>query len=223
MQTPHPDPFAHIPISHRHHVGVNYASMMAGKAIWEVVEEAIDEWLRKHSPEKSGEPEFDGYQWKNLFLPNGTVLRTVFQGKNHHCHVEGDKLVYQEKELSPSAFVNAVGGIRRNAWRSVWVLFPDSKHWQLADSLRARKRPVSPRKAAHSARPIRVPPGGGQPVKNGSALFALPLATQYRWLLRPASPCPMPAYAERARSAASRPSDASSMKSSTWSNPMAPP
>ncbi|MES2317087.1 MAG: hypothetical protein V4631_06290 [Pseudomonadota bacterium] len=44
--------------------------------------------------------------------------------------------------------MNAVGGIRRNAWRCTWILFPDSKDWKLADALRTGLRPPRVRKPA---------------------------------------------------------------------------
>ncbi|UUZ50447.1 hypothetical protein LP420_11610 [Massilia sp. B-10] len=57
MKTPHPDPFQYIPIGHPTWVHVNLATM-DGKQDWEVVEQAIDEWMRKHAPGQAGEPEF---------------------------------------------------------------------------------------------------------------------------------------------------------------------
>lgn len=33
-----------------------------------------------------------GYQWKRVFLPDGTVLRTIFDGKKYHCIVNVDAL-----------------------------------------------------------------------------------------------------------------------------------
>ncbi len=139
----HPHHFADIPVS----VHVNYqlcmASLRSGgeKEDWEIAEEAVDEWTRRHNPDALAMAVTSGYQWKSLFLPDGTVLRTVFGGANHHCLVAGDRILYNEKSVSPSGFVNAVGGIRRNAWRCTWILLPDSKVWKLADTLRSRSRP----------------------------------------------------------------------------------
>lgn len=133
-------------------INLNLACMIHRRLNWEIAAEAIDEWLRKHSPDSCGEPEFAGYQWKGLFLPHETVLRTAFGGKHHHCHVEGERIVYQGQSLSPSGFVGAVGGVRRNAWKSIWVLLPDAKHWQLADHMRVRRQAPRPRSAALGAR-----------------------------------------------------------------------
>jgi hypothetical protein len=233
MKSYHPNPFTHVDISHRDWIRLGAASL-TGKPEWQIVEQAIDEWMRRHDENNCAEPEFAGYQWKGVFLPDGTVLRTVFKGKNHHCRVEGDQILYEGQARSPSGFVNAVGGIRRNAWKSVWLLFPDSKHWQLADRLRAPKRPVRARRTAHTARaatvapasalPVEAPPAPPEhapapsagpagparpappvpaaapsvrptrsappagPAQQAGTLFALPLASAYRWTVRQTSP-----------------------------------
>ena len=88
-----------------------------------------------------------------IVLPNGTVLRTVFGGKNYHCNVDGDAIVYDGKAISPSGFVNAVGGIRRNAWNCTWILFPDTNDWKLAKTLRGDERPSRARKPAGTVKP----------------------------------------------------------------------
>jgi hypothetical protein len=131
-----------IPVSLEVFHQLNAAALSAGleKKYWEIAAEAIEEWIRRNKADAIPMPAASGYQWKTQFLPNGTLLRTVFGGKNYHCLVEGDQLLYDGKAVSPSGFVNAVGGTRRNAWRCTWILFPDSKDWSLADTLRARDR-----------------------------------------------------------------------------------
>ncbi len=149
MRRHNPDHQRDIPISMAVHWQLVGASIRTGfqKEDWEIAAEAIDEWVRRNDPEGVPMPAHKGYQWKSLFLPDGTVLRTVFEGKNHHCVVESDQILYNGQAVSPSGFVNAVGGIRRNAWRSTWILFPDARQWQLADALRPRKQPRRVRKA----------------------------------------------------------------------------
>jgi hypothetical protein len=143
-------PHTDIPISIKTWYQLLDGSFKSGyaKEDWEIATEAIDEWGRRHNPDAIPMPTASGYQWKSLFLPTGTLLRTVFGGKNYHCTVEGDQILYNGKPVSPSGFVNAVGGIRRNAWRCTWILFPDSKDWKLADALRTRERPRRARKPA---------------------------------------------------------------------------
>lgn len=91
-----------------------------------------------------------GYQWKDLFLPSGTVLRTVFKGRHYLATVQEASIIFEGRDVSPSEFVNAVGGSSRNAWQVLWLLFPNEKIWRLATACReaidqARKRPRRPR------------------------------------------------------------------------------
>lgn len=183
MRRHHPSPAEHIPVSMQICHQLKFASMHSDddKQDWEIAAEAIDDWMRLHSPGAIPGPATAGVQWKRLFLPNGTLLRTVFDGKNHHCMVEGDALHYDGKAVSPSGFVNAVGGIRRNAWKCTWILFPNTKDWKLADTLRNRERPRRARKLAHTVphdpenqsanarAPIIVPPSAVPPIVPSTA------------------------------------------------------
>lgn len=155
MRRQHPNHRMDIPVSleiWKQLVGASTDTGFA-KEDWEIAEEAINEWMRRHNPDSISMPLVHGYQWKSVFLPDGTLLRTVFGGKNHHCLVEGDRILYNGQAISPSGFVNAVGGIRRNAWQCTWILFPDSKEWKLAGTLRSRERPRRTRKSAHAIEP----------------------------------------------------------------------
>jgi hypothetical protein len=132
--------------------------------------------MRRHDPDALAMPAATGYQWKSQFLPSGTLLRTVFVGKNHHCLVEGDRILYNGQAVSPTGFANAVGGIRRNAWRCIWILFPDSKDWKLADTLRKRERVRRVRKPATGIQPAPAaqPPAGQAPLAASPAPDPLP-------------------------------------------------
>ncbi|HEY0061203.1 MAG TPA: hypothetical protein VGC21_03715 [Telluria sp.] len=138
---------------------------------WEIVEEAVDEWMRKDQPGAAGEPEFAGYQWKSLFLPDGTVMRTVFAGRSHHCRVDQHQIMYEGKAVSPNGFASAVGGVRRNAWKSIWLLLPDTKHWQRADAMRVRRQPLASRRL-----PVGARAGTPAPVSARRSAEALPPA-----------------------------------------------
>ena len=168
MRRHHPDHQMDIPISLKVYHQLIGAAQKTGyeKEDWEIAAEAIDEWIRRHDPDALAMPAATGYQWKHQFLPSGTLLRTVFGGKNYHCLVEGDRILYDGQAVSPSGFANAVGGIRRNAWRCIWILFPDSKDWKLADSLRTRERPRRARKPAAAIQPppMAQPPAGRAPL-----------------------------------------------------------
>ncbi|MES2320328.1 MAG: hypothetical protein V4631_22850 [Pseudomonadota bacterium] len=150
MRRQHPVHKSDIPVSIEIWQQLLGASIDTGyeKEDWEIAAEAINEWMRRHKPDTIPMAPTNGHQWKSVFLPDGTLLRTVFGGKNYHCMVEGDRILYDGQAVSPSGFVNAVGGIRRNAWRCTWILFPDSKDWKLADTLRTRERARRERKPA---------------------------------------------------------------------------
>jgi hypothetical protein len=155
----HPNVADHIPVSREIYSQLNLASVHTAfqKETWEIAAEAIEEWTCRHDPDALAMSNDKGYQWKQLFLPDGTLLRTVYKGKNHHCLVEEDHLLYEGKSVSPSRFVNAVGGIRRNAWTSIWVRFPNTCAWQLADTLRTRVRPRHERRERATAKPAPAP------------------------------------------------------------------
>lgn len=79
-----------------------------------------------------------GFQWKNVFLPEGTILRTSYRHVVEYAKVIGDRLLSDDGEsLTPSLFANrhATG---RNAWRFVWLRFPGDDHWVRAANCRTR-------------------------------------------------------------------------------------
>jgi hypothetical protein len=137
----HPEPAMSLPITLEIYQRLLSASAKTGfnQEFWEIGAAPIHEWMVRNDPESFPMPASAGYQWKNLFLPNGTLLRTIYNGKSFHCLVEDDHIRYNEREISPSGFANAVGGVRRSAWKVIWVLFPNSTEWKLAGTLRSKK------------------------------------------------------------------------------------
>lgn len=150
MEKRYPPESVHLPIS------IDLWDMLAHASLkfdpflepWEVGNIAIRDWLSRESPDVFANKNHGGYQWKKLFLPNGTVLRTTFADKHHHCRVESGKIVHDGKATSPSKFANAAGGVRRNAWQAIWVLFPDASTWQQAADFRANRTKRPSRKVA---------------------------------------------------------------------------
>jgi hypothetical protein len=130
-----------LPISIELYQQLVSASVQSGfeQEVWEIGAAAIRDWMVRNNPDSFAMPPTSGYQWKHLFLPNGTLLRTIFNGQNFHCLVEEDHIVYNGQKVSPSGFANKVGGVRRNAWKVIWILFPKSSVWKLAGTLRAKK------------------------------------------------------------------------------------
>ncbi|QBE64447.1 hypothetical protein [Pseudoduganella lutea] len=103
------------------------------------VVELVKRWLRTENERlalrKNG-PALRGFQWKNLFLPDGTHLRTRHGDTVEFAKVCGDRIVSDDGAvLTPSQFVNRhLKG--RNAWRFVWLRFPGNEHWLRAGDCR---------------------------------------------------------------------------------------
>lgn len=105
------------------------------------VAELVKRWLavemERLALRKSGRA-MRGFQWKNVFLPEGTSLRTSHGDTIEFAKVVGDHIVSDGgASLSPSQFANrhATG---RNAWRFIWLRFPGDDYWIRADKCRMR-------------------------------------------------------------------------------------
>lgn len=106
--------------------------------MFQVVDEAINSWMAAFLKAKAqgAARTIDGYQWKGVFLPHGTTLRVVYKRKSFLAHVEGSELCFDGKASSPAQFVNEVCGTCRNAWKVLWLRFPNEGEWKQAFSLR---------------------------------------------------------------------------------------
>ena len=82
-----------------------------------------------------------GYVWKSVFLPHGTQLRMKYRGQIHYALVEGDRLLFQDRPVSPSELARSIAGSNRNAWRDLWVMTPGASQWVMADRLRRAALP----------------------------------------------------------------------------------
>ena len=81
-----------------------------------------------------------GYQWKQLFLPDGTRLRAAFGGVPYFAVVKGAQIKFGDDSVTPSGFANLQGSGNRNAWKTVWLRFPGNEQWVLADVCRSRQK-----------------------------------------------------------------------------------
>ncbi|WP_395406177.1 hypothetical protein ACHMW6_05710 [Pseudoduganella sp. UC29_106] len=120
--------------------------------------EAIRNYLRP-APAAQAQPAAasgTGYQWKQVFLPDGTKLRASFGGNNYFAQVEGGEIKYGEHAMSPSRFANLQGSGNRNAWKAVWLCLPGSEEWLLADVCRAARNAAIARLIGDSARTERA-------------------------------------------------------------------
>lgn len=107
-----------------------HISELAGAAIRSWIAEA-----RRRAAESADQLQ-KGYQWKTMFLPTGTRLKTSVRGRTFYAVVEGDQILYEGKSVSPHEFANLFGVEGRNAWRDVWVHLPYEPKWQGAGVLR---------------------------------------------------------------------------------------
>jgi len=105
------------------------------------IAELVNRWLtielERLAIRERGQP-LRGYQWKNIFLPEGTSLRTSYFKEIEFAKVVGDRIVADDgAALTPSQFANrhAKG---RNAWRFVWLRFPGEDYWVRAENRRTR-------------------------------------------------------------------------------------
>jgi hypothetical protein len=101
----------------------------------EIVETALASWLlvaRGETPNA----EVRGFQWKRLFLPEGTELRMTYLGRNAVAQVIGDAVIYQGQMTTPNKFVAEVAGTTRNAWEVLSVRLPGQRYWKYAKFIR---------------------------------------------------------------------------------------
>ncbi len=120
---------------------------------------AIDAWLAANRPARArgDSTVLRGYQWKTLFLPDGTDLRMLYDGNGYYAHVRGDHLMYQGLHVSPRQFTRMVASGVRNAWRDIFVREPGARDWKRASDLRrervtaSQRPPESPADTIHAA------------------------------------------------------------------------
>jgi hypothetical protein len=119
-----------------------------------VVDEALHAWLQKTTCEdpQAAHAAARGYQWKSLFLPEGTLLRFDYRWETYEAQVRGNKIIYRGRAYSPRQLLLHITGTVRNAWRELWLRSPGDARWHLADTRRRILRRV-PREAP----PIRIP------------------------------------------------------------------
>lgn len=119
-----------------------------------IVLAAVEFWLaaqQKRAPAAAAAATH-GYQWKSLFLPEGTLIRCISYGDTHHASVEGDAIVHQGRKLSPNQFAALHAGSVRNAWNDLYIRRPGDKFYKPASLLR-REQAAAERAARPAAAP----------------------------------------------------------------------
>jgi hypothetical protein len=104
--------------------------------------EAIRAYMNPAPPpqQQAASASESGYQWKEVFLPEGTKLRASFDHEPYFAVVKGAEVRYGEHAISPSCFANLHGCGNRNAWKTIWLRLPDSDKWLLADVCRSAQK-----------------------------------------------------------------------------------
>lgn len=104
----------------------------------ETLNAALDFWLDAKTalPPGADPAQLRGYQWKSLFLPEGTVLRSWSYGEHNYARVEGDKIIHEGRSVSPNEFARHFARTARNAWFDLSVRRPGDKRFTMADVLR---------------------------------------------------------------------------------------
>ena len=119
----------------------------------EFVAELVKRWLATETARlalRNGHA-VRGFQWKNVFLPEGTALRNSHRDTVDFAKVVGNRIVTDDgTRLTPSTFANRhTNG--RNAWRFVWVRFPGKESWIRADNYRQHSNDLAERQSKIAA------------------------------------------------------------------------
>lgn len=132
------DSFVAVPMSH------DLYSQLAGRyhgGVASVVEQVVHDFLDRTAEDfaaKKPRPTTSGIKWDNLFLPDGTQLRTKYYGNYQVADVERGRICWDgEEQASVAQLANAMrGNTNNNAWKVLEVKRPQDPTWQLADRLR---------------------------------------------------------------------------------------
>jgi hypothetical protein len=93
----------------------------------DVVVFALKAWLGNRQEKSIG-----GYQWKELFLPDGSELRMRFRGAYYYARIDGDQLKYAGEIFSPRGCALMVPGTVRNPLRYLWIRRGINECWTIA-------------------------------------------------------------------------------------------
>ncbi len=114
----------------------------------EAADQAVREWIDRMGREGHPGRVPDGYQWKTLFLPEGTRLTVFCQTGLAHAYVVGSQLLYQGEPTSPNRFAKEASGYVRNAWTDITVRYPGEIRAKMASVLRREQERAAAAKAS---------------------------------------------------------------------------
>ncbi|KQZ43202.1 hypothetical protein ASD58_23360 [Duganella sp. Root1480D1] len=134
---------------------------------------AIEEWLARTEGGEVPGIRLRGYQWKKVFLPEGTQLRVWNRSGYAYAEVIGDNIVHLGNAVSPHEFICRCKGISRSAWSEVALLFPGENHWRGADAV--RRELARPREPQVARTPAAAPSPPEQPGPKFSSVLPPPV------------------------------------------------
>ncbi len=116
---------------------------------------AIEHWLsaQKHQPQPPDAPGLRGYQWKSLFLPEGSCLRSWSYGEHNYACVVGDQIIHDGRPVTPNQFARSFARSHRNAWLDLSIRLPGEKIWKKASLLRRELASVNAQAICPAADP----------------------------------------------------------------------
>lgn len=106
--------------------------------VTDAIDSAIDLWFRAQAQLPAGcDPaSIRGYQWKSLFLPEGTEIRSWSYGEHNYARVVGDEIIHKGKSVTPNEFAQSFARSMRNAWKDLSIRRPEDKQFKMAHRLR---------------------------------------------------------------------------------------
>ena len=138
----------------------------------EVVEAVVSSWLA--AARGVQDEAARGFQWKQLFLPDGTELRMTYLGCHAIAKVAGNSVLYKGTPMTPNRFAAVVAGSARNAWRDLSLRLPGQRYWKSAafvrsEQLRKPRSDALPAFQMHD--PATAPAVMAQSLRNALALI----------------------------------------------------
>jgi len=153
----------------------------------EAVDSALTLWLREQSqlPFNCDPASVRGYQWKSLFLPEGTEIRSWSYGEHNYARVVGDEIIHKGKSVTPNEFAQSFARSMRNAWMDLSVRRPQDQHFKMAHRLRVELAAQAGQPHAAPTGPpaaLAVQPGPPRPLPAGEG-WGLPERRKFRFRL----------------------------------------
>ncbi|GAB3432015.1 hypothetical protein NX773_13395 [Massilia solisilvae] len=102
----------------------------------EILPLALRQWMAGRSARQVGAGA-RGYQWQDVFLPEGTELRMRYHSVWYYAQVVRDRIMYEGQTVSPREWGLLVTGGVRNAWRDIWIRRTVNDLWSRASAWRA--------------------------------------------------------------------------------------